>query len=85
MLTCSVNRYATLGACERDAVRWVDESGSRLTEGDGHEVLRQTGCVSYLNVTRSSSGRNRKYTCQFVEGNDVKMAAEYATVFSGAR
>ncbi|XP_032398669.1 uncharacterized protein LOC116706126 isoform X2 [Etheostoma spectabile] len=64
--------------CRENSIRWVDETGAELLgEGDGYRVLQQTACVSFLTVKRQS-GRNRKYTCQFVdEQNSVKIEADY--------
>ncbi|XP_043963108.1 uncharacterized protein LOC122825668 [Gambusia affinis] len=71
-LLCSLMR---LGSCPDKSFLWVDETGSELTgEGDGYKYGGQIGCVSSLTVNLQSS---RRFTCQFVEGNKVKIEAHY--------
>ncbi|XP_032398661.1 uncharacterized protein LOC116706123 isoform X2 [Etheostoma spectabile] len=76
-LKCSLFKVRDV-PCRENNIRWVDETGAELLgEGDGYRVLPQTACVSFLTVKRQS-GRNRKYTCQFVdEQNSVKIEADY--------
>ncbi|XP_023203990.1 uncharacterized protein LOC111611430 [Xiphophorus maculatus] len=75
-LQCSLLRYRS-GTCPVKSLLWVDETGSELTgEGDGYKSGGQTGCVSYLTVNLQSS---RRFTCQFVEGNKVKIEAQYGS------
>ncbi|XP_047243125.1 uncharacterized protein LOC124881556 isoform X4 [Girardinichthys multiradiatus] len=78
-LNCSLERYSGLNPCPENSLLWVDETGTGLTgEGVGYK-FRQTGCVSYLDVKLQSSS-NRRYSCQFVEGNTVKIEAHYPSV-----
>ncbi|MEQ2235023.1 hypothetical protein ILYODFUR_037390, partial [Ilyodon furcidens] len=78
-LHCSLVRYRSLGLCPENSLLWVDETGTGLTgEGVGFK-FRQTGCDSYLTVKLQSSS-NRRYSCQFVEGNTVKIEAHYPSV-----
>ncbi|XP_027896515.1 uncharacterized protein LOC114158826 isoform X2 [Xiphophorus couchianus] len=75
-LQCSLLRYRS-GSCPVKSLLWVDETGSELTgEGDGYKSGGQTGCVSHLTVNLQSS---RRFTCQFVEGNKVKIEAQYGS------
>ncbi|XP_015260033.1 PREDICTED: uncharacterized protein LOC107104535 [Cyprinodon variegatus] len=75
-LLCSLLRYSSLGSCPENSLLWVDETGTGLTgEGVGYQ-LRQTGCDSYLTGKLQSSS-SRRYTCQFVDGNTVKIEAHY--------
>ncbi|MEQ2213909.1 hypothetical protein XENOCAPTIV_023234, partial [Xenoophorus captivus] len=78
-LHCSLVRSTSLGPCPENSLLWVDETGTGLTgEGVGYK-FRQTGCDSYLTVKLQSSS-NRRYSCQFVEGNTVKIEAHYPFV-----
>ncbi|KAM4529263.1 uncharacterized protein V3H82_027449 [Fundulus diaphanus] len=62
---------------EEKSLLWVDETGSELLgEGVGFKSGGQTGCDSNLTVKLQSSS-NRRYTCQFVEGNITKVEAHY--------
>ncbi|XP_035986371.1 uncharacterized protein LOC118556300 [Fundulus heteroclitus] len=82
-LQCSLVRYRGLGPCPEKSLLWVDETGSELLgEGVGFKSGGQTGCDSNLTVKLQSSS-NRRYTCQFVEGNTVKIEAHYTPVFKG--
>ncbi|XP_008395381.1 uncharacterized protein LOC103457191 isoform X2 [Poecilia reticulata] len=74
-LICSLLRYRSSDPCPVKSLRWVDETGSELTdEGDGYKSVGQFGCDSHLIVSLQSS---RRFTCQFVEGNEVKIEAHY--------
>ncbi|XP_043963392.1 uncharacterized protein LOC122825878 isoform X2 [Gambusia affinis] len=76
-LECSLLRSRSSGSCPDKSFLWLDETGSELTgEGDGYKYRRQTGCVSRLTVNLQSS---RRFTCQFVEGNKVKIEAHYGS------
>ncbi|XP_027896519.1 uncharacterized protein LOC114158827 [Xiphophorus couchianus] len=76
-LQCSLLRYRSSGSCPVKSLLWVDETGSELTgEGYGYKSGGQTGCVSHLTVNLQSS---RRFTCQFVEGNNVKIEAHYGS------
>ncbi|XP_070844207.1 uncharacterized protein [Chaetodon trifascialis] len=83
-LQCSLLRYAELGPCEPNSIRWVDETGAVLRgEGVGYTLHRQMNCVSLLTV-KHQSGHNRRYTCQVVnKENKVEVQAEYTPVFTG--
>ncbi|XP_014872062.1 uncharacterized protein LOC106935871 [Poecilia latipinna] len=73
-LGCSLWRYSGSNSCPDKSLRWLDETGTELTgEGDGY-ISGQTGCDSHLTVNLQSS---RRFTCQFVEGNEVKVKAHY--------
>ncbi|XP_014872064.1 uncharacterized protein LOC106935873 isoform X2 [Poecilia latipinna] len=74
-LACSLWRFSSSGSCLVKSLFWLDETGSELTgEGDGYKSGGQFGCVSRLTVNLQSS---RRFTCQFVEGNKVKIEAHY--------
>ncbi|XP_014833060.1 PREDICTED: uncharacterized protein LOC106910873 isoform X1 [Poecilia mexicana] len=74
-LRCSLWRYSGSNSCPDKSLLWLDETGSELTgEGDGYKSGGQFGCVSFLTVNLQSS---RRFTCQFVEGNEVKVEAHY--------
>ncbi|KAM4529408.1 uncharacterized protein V3H82_027571 isoform 2-T2 [Fundulus diaphanus] len=76
-LQCSLVRSRGLGPCPEKSLLWVDETGSELLgEGVGFKSGGQTGCDSNLTVKLQSSS-NRRYTCQFVEGDTVKIEAHY--------
>ncbi|XP_032441504.1 uncharacterized protein LOC116734298 [Xiphophorus hellerii] len=76
-LRCSLVRYGDLGSCPDKSLLWVDETGSELTgEGDEYKFGGQTGCVSLLTVNLQSS---RRFTCQFIEGDKVKIEAHYGS------
>ncbi|XP_051265464.1 uncharacterized protein LOC127368569 [Dicentrarchus labrax] len=82
-LDCSLSRYNVLGPCKQNSVRWVNETGTvLLDEGVGYKFIGQMNCVSVLKVKRQS-GHNRRYTCQFVDENNVKIEADYTPVFIG--
>ncbi|XP_038150190.1 uncharacterized protein LOC119789393 [Cyprinodon tularosa] len=75
-LLCSLLRFSSLGSCPENSLLWVDETGTVLTgEGVGYQ-FKQTGCDSYLTVKLQSSS-SRRYSCQFVDGNTVKIEAHY--------
>ncbi|KAK5603818.1 hypothetical protein CRENBAI_000670 [Crenichthys baileyi] len=79
-LHCSLVRYRSLGPCPENSLLWVDETGTGLTgEGVGFKFRGQTGCDSYLDVKLQNSS-NKRYSCQFVEGNTVKIEAHYPSV-----
>uniref|UniRef100_M4ANI7 Ig-like domain-containing protein n=1 Tax=Xiphophorus maculatus TaxID=8083 RepID=M4ANI7_XIPMA len=76
-LLCSLVRSRGFGSCPDKSLLWVNETGSELTgEGDGYKSGGQFGCVSLLTVNLQSS---RRFTCQFVEGNEVKIEAHYGS------
>lgn len=50
-------------------------------EGVGYKFHRQMNCVSLLTV-KHQSGHNRRYTCQLVKKNNVKIEADYTPVFT---
>ncbi|KAM4529415.1 uncharacterized protein V3H82_027574 [Fundulus diaphanus] len=83
-LKCSLERFRGLGPCPEKSLLWVDETGSELLgEGVGFKSGGQTGCDSYLTVKLQISSSNRRYTCQFVEGNTVKIEAHYPSEIQG--
>ncbi|XP_014905861.1 uncharacterized protein LOC106958467, partial [Poecilia latipinna] len=74
-LICSLVRFREFSSCPVKSLLWLNETGSELTgEGDGYKSGGQFGCVSRLTVNLQSS---RRFTCQFVEGNEVKVEAHY--------
>ncbi|XP_043963102.1 uncharacterized protein LOC122825664 isoform X2 [Gambusia affinis] len=76
-LLCSLVRDGEFGSCPDKSFLWLDETGSELTgEDDEYKSGGQIGCVSYLTVNLQSS---RRFTCQFVEGNKVKIEAHYGS------
>ncbi|XP_026196744.1 muscle M-line assembly protein unc-89-like isoform X2 [Anabas testudineus] len=80
-LKCSLSTYRDLLPCKQDSIRWVDETGTVLRgEGVGYESIRQMSCVSVLTV-KHQRGHNRRYTCQFVDEDGVKIEAEYPPAF----
>ncbi|XP_035986374.1 uncharacterized protein LOC118559873 isoform X2 [Fundulus heteroclitus] len=83
-LQCSLERSRGLGPCPEKSLLWVDETGSELLgEGVGFKSRGQTGCYSDLTVKLQRSS-NRTYTCQFVEGNIMKIEAHYPPVFKAS-
>ncbi|XP_016533384.1 uncharacterized protein LOC103146782 [Poecilia formosa] len=73
-----VTLRCSLSPCAVKSLLWLDETGSELTgEGDGYKSGGQFGCVSFLTVNLQSS---RRFTCQFVEGNKVKVEAQHIQV-----
>ncbi|XP_035986360.1 uncharacterized protein LOC105923593 isoform X2 [Fundulus heteroclitus] len=84
-LQCSLVRFRGLGPCPEKSLLWVDETGSELLgEGVGFKSGGQTGCDSNLTVKLQRSS-NRTYTCQFVEGNTVKIESHYTLEFKVIR
>uniref|UniRef100_A0A096LS25 Ig-like domain-containing protein n=1 Tax=Poecilia formosa TaxID=48698 RepID=A0A096LS25_POEFO len=74
-LRCSLWRHSVLGSCPHKSLRWLNETGGELFgEGDGYKFGGQADCDSFLTVNLQSS---RRFTCQFVEGNEVKVEAHY--------
>ncbi|XP_061563267.1 uncharacterized protein LOC133418547 [Cololabis saira] len=81
-LHCSLMRHRVLGSCEQNSIIWVDETGSVLLgEGDGFVSGGQNNCVSDLMV-KHQRGSKRRFTCQVVEGDRVKIDAEYTLDFT---
>ncbi|XP_061602721.1 uncharacterized protein LOC133464636 [Cololabis saira] len=80
-LRCSLMRHVGLGPCEQNSIIWVDETGSVLLgEGDGFVSGGQNNCVSDLMVKHQRRSK-RRFTCQVVEGDRVKIDAEYTLDF----
>ncbi|RVE55905.1 hypothetical protein OJAV_G00230930 [Oryzias javanicus] len=81
-LLCSLNRFDKTKSCKQNSIIWMDERGSQLTgEGVGFEFRGQTNCVSVLTV-KHQSGNNKRFTCQFLEDNKVKIEAVYILDFT---
>ncbi|XP_061603003.1 uncharacterized protein LOC133464834 [Cololabis saira] len=81
-LHCSLVRDRYFGPCEQNSIIWVDETGSVLLgEGDGFVSGGQNNCVSDLMV-KHQRGSKRRFTCQVVEGDRVKIDAEYTLDFT---
>ncbi|XP_028298728.1 uncharacterized protein LOC114461088, partial [Gouania willdenowi] len=78
-LTCSLWRYTGI-YCVEGSLRWLDEERDELKQ-DGDEVYksRQKKCVSDLIITHQIN-HSRRYTCQFVINNEVKISADYTLV-----
>uniref|UniRef100_A0A3B3C2R6 Ig-like domain-containing protein n=1 Tax=Oryzias melastigma TaxID=30732 RepID=A0A3B3C2R6_ORYME len=82
-LICSVKYFHKPCGCEQNSIIWMDETGSQLTgKGVGFEFRGQTHCVSILTL-KHQSGSNKKFTCQFIEDDKVKIDAVYVGNFSG--
>uniref|UniRef100_UPI0037E7A9E5 uncharacterized protein n=1 Tax=Semicossyphus pulcher TaxID=241346 RepID=UPI0037E7A9E5 len=80
-LECSLLRYTRLPACQQNGLRWVDETGTVLSEGVV-KLSRQADCFSRLTVKRQS-GNDRTYTCQFAnKDNKEEIQAAYTPVFT---
>ncbi|XP_061603101.1 uncharacterized protein LOC133464913 [Cololabis saira] len=80
-LNCSLMRHSYLGPCEHSII-WVDETGTVLRdEGDGFVFGGQKNCVSYL-IVKHQRGSKRRFICQVVEGDRVKIDAEYTLDFT---
>ncbi|XP_063350748.1 uncharacterized protein LOC134642727 [Pelmatolapia mariae] len=75
-LKCSLFRLSSL-PCDEISIRWVDDTGTVVLD-----KVRYTGrtCISLLTV-KLHSDHNKRYTCQIVEENNVKMEAHYTPVF----
>lgn len=79
-LDCSLWRYSGLGSCPENSFRWLDERGAELTGEDvGYSLRRPRSCVSSLTV-QHLSGTNRRFTCQVVIENTLKVEAHYTPV-----
>ncbi|XP_061563241.1 uncharacterized protein LOC133418523 [Cololabis saira] len=79
-LRCSLKKY--LYGCEKNSIIWVDETGTVLLgEGDGFVSGGQNNCVSDLMVKHQRCSK-RRFTCQVVEGDRVKIDAEYTLDFT---
>ncbi|XP_022614663.1 uncharacterized protein LOC111231723 [Seriola dumerili] len=75
-LRCSLLKYRNLSLCEKNRIRWVDETEAELP-GIQNDSVHHTVCVSVLKVKRHS-GDNKKYTCQFVdERNSVMIQTDF--------
>ncbi|XP_041831537.1 uncharacterized protein LOC121633506 isoform X2 [Melanotaenia boesemani] len=75
-LTCSLWRYSNINTCKQSSFRWLDDEGTELQDESVDFYVRQTNCVSILTV-KHQRDHNRRFTCQFVEGNSVKIEAHY--------
>uniref|UniRef100_A0A087YB58 Ig-like domain-containing protein n=1 Tax=Poecilia formosa TaxID=48698 RepID=A0A087YB58_POEFO len=81
-LICSLVRFRGFSSCPVKSLLWLDETGSELTgEGDGYKSGGRSGCVSFLPVNLQSS---RRFTCQFVGGNKVKVCTELHHIHDGS-
>ncbi|XP_028298742.1 uncharacterized protein LOC114461106 [Gouania willdenowi] len=78
-LTCTLWRYRYI-SCEEGILRWLDEERDELKQDDDEVYYsRQKKCVSDLMITHQIN-HSRRYTCQFVEYNEVKISADYTLV-----
>ncbi|XP_028296520.1 uncharacterized protein LOC114458314 [Gouania willdenowi] len=78
-LTCTLWRY-TYSNCEEGSLRWLDEERDELKQDDDKVYYsRQMNCVSHLIITHQIN-HSRRYTCQFVKNNEVKISADYTLV-----
>ncbi|XP_037837355.1 uncharacterized protein LOC119617967 isoform X2 [Kryptolebias marmoratus] len=78
-LKCSLMRR-TGYRCPENSLRWVDETGAELLdEDDGYKFEGRSNCDSSLTVKHQRS-RNRRFSCQFVEENSVKIEVHYTSV-----
>ncbi|XP_028295996.1 uncharacterized protein LOC114457987 isoform X3 [Gouania willdenowi] len=78
-LTCTLWGY-TDSYCEEDSLRWLDEERDELKQDDDEVYYsRQKNCVSDLIITHQIN-HSRRYTCQFVDNNEVKISADYTLV-----
>ncbi|XP_061603029.1 uncharacterized protein LOC133464857 [Cololabis saira] len=81
-LHCSLMGHSHLGPCEQNSIIWVNETGTVLLgEGDGFVSGGHNNCVSDLMV-KHQGGSKRRFTCQVVEGDRVKIDAEYTLDFT---
>ncbi|XP_023808689.1 vascular endothelial growth factor receptor 1 isoform X2 [Oryzias latipes] len=81
-LQCSLNRHDKTIPCNQNSIIWMDETGSHLSgKGVGLEFRGQTNCDSVLTV-KHQSGNNKRFTCKFVEDEEVKIEAVYVLDFS---
>ncbi|XP_028298167.1 uncharacterized protein LOC114460469 [Gouania willdenowi] len=78
-LTCTLWVYRYI-YCVKDSLRWLDEERDELKQDDDEVYYsRQKNCVSDLIITHQIN-HNRRYTCQFVINNEVKISADYTLV-----
>ncbi|XP_028298750.1 uncharacterized protein LOC114461109 isoform X5 [Gouania willdenowi] len=78
-LTCSLWVYTGI-YCVEDSLRWLDEERDELKQDDDEVYYsRQKKCVSDLIITHQMN-HSRRYTCQFVINNEVKISADYTLV-----
>ncbi|XP_078798812.1 uncharacterized protein LOC101155651 isoform X1 [Oryzias latipes] len=76
-LTCSLKSFNGPNVCNENSFIWMDETGSQLSgKNPEFEVKKQTNCVSVLTV-KHQSGNNKRFTCKYVENNEVKIDAVY--------
>ncbi|XP_078798815.1 uncharacterized protein LOC144990092 [Oryzias latipes] len=81
-LQCSLNKHDKTILCKQNSIIWVDETGSHLSgKGVGFEFRGQTNCDSVL-IVKHQSGNNKRFTCKFVEDEEVKIDADYVLDFS---
>uniref|UniRef100_A0A8C5DUC6 Ig-like domain-containing protein n=1 Tax=Gouania willdenowi TaxID=441366 RepID=A0A8C5DUC6_GOUWI len=78
-LTCTLWRHTYI-SCEEHSLRWLDEERDELKKDDDEvHYSGQMNCVSHLTITHQSN-HSRRYTCQFVKSNEVKISANYTLV-----
>ncbi|XP_028297908.1 uncharacterized protein LOC114460079 isoform X2 [Gouania willdenowi] len=78
-LTCSLWRYRDI-YCVKDSLRWLDEERDELKQDDDEVYYSGwMNCVSDLIITHQIN-HSRRYTCQFVINNEVKISADYTLV-----
>ncbi|XP_036066491.1 uncharacterized protein LOC112158152 isoform X2 [Oryzias melastigma] len=72
-LTCSMKSFND-DFCEQNSFIWMDETRTELSgKNSEFEVKKQTNCDSVLTVKHQSG--NKRFTCQFVKDNKVKIEA----------
>ncbi|XP_061668848.1 uncharacterized protein LOC133496834 [Syngnathoides biaculeatus] len=75
VLKCTLACYASVKCqCGSGKLYWVDDEGQELSP----EGIQQSNCLSFFRVL--PSGRSRKYTCQYVDKDGVKVQAHYASI-----
>lgn len=77
-LSCSLTSYDE--SCQQHKIIWLDETGTELLSD--HFLVKEPvifvirwKCVSVLTVKHSES--NKRFTCQIVQNNKVKIDAVY--------
>ncbi|XP_028295998.1 uncharacterized protein LOC114457988 isoform X2 [Gouania willdenowi] len=78
-LTCSLWVVGYI-SCVKGILRWLDEERDEMKQDDDEVYyIKQKTCGSDLIITHQIN-HSRRYTCQFVMNNEVKISADYTLV-----
>ncbi|XP_076011213.1 uncharacterized protein LOC143004184 isoform X2 [Genypterus blacodes] len=77
-LNCSLSRYKELvDPCQ---IHWVAEEAELRDGDDGYTSVGQKNCISTL-IVNPQRGMKRTYHCQVIELGEVKVDADYTSVY----